>query len=145
MSVLQGTQQGPGAQGPGRDNAGSGVSKNAISLMWFETATLAVVSSLHLAGVIGNGTKVNPSAAGIAEAVIAAVLAAAAVVAQRMPGQARPVAVGALCFAILGFGFGLSITARGGDAVDIGYHAIMLPLLIVTLILLLGPRRRRAG
>lgn len=113
--------------------------------MWFGTATLAVVSPLHLAGLIGNGTKVNPTAAGIAEAVIAAVLAAAAFVAQRMPGQARPVAVGALCFAILGFGYGLSITARGGDAFDVGYHAVMLPVLIVTLILLLGPHPRRAG
>ena len=112
--------------------------------MWFETATLAVVSPLHLAGIVGNGTKVNPSAAGIAEAVIAAVLAAAAMVARRMPGQARPVTVGAVSFAILGFGFGLSLTARGGDAFDVTYHAVMLPVLIVTLILLLRPRSQRA-
>lgn len=144
MSATQRTQQGPGASGPEHGNAtgdaAPGVGRSALALMWFSTATLAVVSPLHLAGLIGNGPTLNPGAAGVGEAVIAVVLAAAATAAWRVPRHARPVTVWALCFAILGFGFGLSLTARGGDAFDVSYHAVMLPVLIVTLILLLRPR-----
>lgn len=142
MSTIQRTHTGPGAPDPGQSNpAANGVSGSALALMWFATATLAVVSPLHLAGLIGNGAEFNASAAGIAEAVIAVVLASAATLAWRMPRRARPVAVGAEIFAILGFGLGLSFTARGGGAFDVTYHAVMLPVLVGTLILLLRPRR----
>jgi hypothetical protein len=83
--------------------------------------------------------------AGIAEAVIGAVLAAAAVAVWRVPVRARPVAVGAVGFAILGFLVGLSITVRGADAFDVTYHAVMLPVLIITLILLIRPRSNMGG
>lgn len=143
MSVTQRNNERP-AQDPGHSDASGGavpgVSRTAQALIWFATATLVVVSPLHLAGVIGNGPRVNPSDAGIAEAVIAVVLAAAAIVARRRPAQARTATVSAVSFAILGFGVGLSITARGGDAFDVAYHLIVLPILIVTLILLIRQR-----
>lgn len=147
MPVTQQSSGGPGTQ-PLRGNAsaGPGISRTATALIWFEVATLAVVSPLHLAGVTGKGgPPFDPSAAGIAEAVIAVVLAAAAIVAWRMPAQARPVTAGAVCFAILGFGVGLSMTARGGSAFDVAYHSVLLPVLIVTLILLLRPRTGAGG
>ena len=43
----------------------------------------------------------------------------------------------ALPFAIVGFLIGLSFTIRGGDAIDIAYHATVLPLLPLTLAVLL--------
>lgn len=145
MTVTQHEQNDSGSGGPGRDGPASGVSKTALALIWFETATLAIVAPMHLAGLLGNGPKLNPGAAGAAEAVIAVVLAAAAIAAWRMPAQARALTVGATCFAIVGFGLGLSITARSGDAFDVAYHAIMLPVLIVTLVLLLRPGSTTGG
>ena len=143
MTEIQDLRQGPAAAGPGNGGAGNGVRKSAAALMAFAAATLAAVSPLHLTGVIG-GTSgpYDPRAAGIAEAVIGAVLVAALIAAWRMPGQARPLAVAAVGFAIFGFLVGLSITARGGDAVDIAYHSAILPVLIVTFILLLRPGSR---
>ena len=143
MPEINDLYQEPAVAGPDREVASGGVRKSAVALMVFVAATLAVVSPLHLAGVTGGGSKpYDPSSAGIAEAVICAVLAAAAVAAFRNPGRARPVAVGAVVFAIAGFLVGLSITARGGGAFDVAYHSAILPVLIVTLILLLRPRSR---
>jgi hypothetical protein len=34
---------------------------------------------------------------------------------------------------------GLNFTVRGGDAIDIAYHAAVLPLLLITLAILLRP------
>jgi hypothetical protein len=38
--------------------------------------------------------------------------------------------------------FGLTITIRGGSGVDIAYHLTVLPLLVLTLVLLLGAQPR---
>lgn len=142
MPELNDLYQRSAITGSQQEAASDGVRKSA-ALIVFAAATLAVVSPLHLTGVIGGGSgPFDPSAAGIAEAVICAVLAAAAVAAFRNPGRARPVAVGAVTFAIIGFLVGLSITARGGDAFDVAYHSAILPVLIVTLILLLRPHGR---
>jgi hypothetical protein len=110
-------------------------------------ATLAAMSSLHLAGVLGAhvGGGYNATAAGVAEAVIGAVLAVAAVAMTRRPAQARPVGLAANGFAIAGFAYGLSITAAAGYAPDIAYHAAVLPVLVATeLVLAAGVRHRPA-
>ena len=112
--------------------------RRLAGLMGFEAATLVVASTLHLAGAVDDGSPpFRPDRAGIAEAVIAVVLAAGAAALVR---GARGVALGAVAFAIAAFGVGLSMTVRGGAAGDIAYHATMMPLLFFTLMLL--ARRR---
>jgi peptidoglycan/LPS O-acetylase OafA/YrhL len=113
-------------------------------LMAAEAASLAVMSYLHLHGDIGGGagTPFRSSAAGIAEAVIGVVLLAGALAAWRIPDRARPAVLAAVVFAIIGFVVGISITISGRSGVDIAYHATVLPILVVTLILV-PPRRRR--
>jgi hypothetical protein len=104
------------------------------ALMGFVEATLVVASVLHLSGAVGEGMPpFDLDRAGIAEAVIAVVLAAGAVALLR---GARAVALGAVVFAVAGFGIGLSMTIRGGGAGDIAYHAAALPLLLLTLAVL---------
>ena len=115
-------------------------------LMGFEALTLAVISPLHLSGVLGGGTKpFNPTAAGTAEAVICVVLILGALALLRDGPHARNAALAAVSFAIVGFLIGLSFTLRGGDALDIAYHATMLPLLLLTLVLLARTRQPRPG
>lgn len=86
--------------------------------------SLAVASALHLA------SPADGDRAGVAEAVICAVLAVAAVGLWRMRGRARTFALCAIGFAIAGFCVGLSITARGGHWADIAYHVTVLPVLV---------------
>jgi glycerol uptake facilitator-like aquaporin len=113
-------------------------------LMGFEAATLAVIASLHLSGVLAGGKKpFRPTAAGIAEAVICTVLVYGAVALSRKRDQARTVAAAAVGFAILGFILGLAFTLRGGDSTDVAYHATMLPLLLLTLLALRRPTGER--
>jgi hypothetical protein len=101
------------------------------ALMAFVAATLAVMSALHLAGVVDDGSPpFDPDRAGIAEAVIAVVLVAGAFALVR---DARRAALAAVVFAIAGFGVGLSMTIRGHATADIAYHAVMLPLLLLAL------------
>jgi hypothetical protein len=110
------------------------------ALMAFVAATLVVASALHLLGVGGDGSApFHPDRAGIAEAVIAVVLAVGALALLR---GARAVALGAVVFAIAGFVVGLSMTVRGGDAGDIAYHAATLPVLLLALAGLSGTSRR---
>ena len=104
------------------------------TLMGFEALTLAIMSALHLAGIFAGGTRpYSPTAAGIAEAVICAVLIGGAVALARDPLRGRVIALAALGFAILGVIAGLSFTIQGGDAIDIAYHTTILPLLLITL------------
>jgi hypothetical protein len=111
-------------------------------LMAFEALTLAVISPLHLSGALGGGTKpFNPTAAGTAEAVIGVVLILGALALLRDGPHSRSAAIAAVSFAIVGFLVGLSFTLRGGNAIDIAYHATMLPLLLLTLVLLVRKRR----
>jgi hypothetical protein len=114
------------------------LTRNVAALMVFEAATLAVASGLHLAGTVqGRSLPFNPDHAGIAEAVIGIVLAAAAVVMFRSPARARAVGLAATGFAIAGFLVGLNFTARGGHLPDVAYHLVMLPILVGGLIALL--------
>jgi len=108
--------------------------RRIAQLMAFVAATLVVASALHLSGAVGDeSAPFHPDRAGVAEAVIAVVLAAGA--AALLQG-ARAVALAAVVFAIAGFGIGLSMTVRGGGAADIAYHAATLPVLLLALALL---------
>lgn len=113
-------------------------------LMLVEAASLAVMATLHLTGTLDPGSHGAYQAgyAGIAEAIIGVVLLAGALTVFRAPGRARPVAVWTTAFAVLGFALGISITIRGGQAIDIGYHATVLPILLISLVLLVWPGLR---
>ncbi|MFF2318811.1 hypothetical protein ACFVTE_21410 [Arthrobacter sp. NPDC058097] len=116
-----------------------------LALLVVEALSLAVISALHLSGVIHGGTRpYNPEAAGIAEAVIGVVLIAGAVAVLSSPKHGRAAAQAATGFAIAGFIVGLTFTIIGGQPVDVAYHAIVLPLLILTLVLSL-PKPRDLG
>lgn len=100
-------------------------------------ATLVVASVVHLAGhVRGRSDLFDSTDAGIAEAVIAAVLIAGAAAMIAGPGRARVVGLAANGFAFVGFGLGLTITAQAGHLPDIAYHAAILPVLATTLVVL---------
>jgi len=88
--------------------------------MALEALTLAIASPVHLiTGLYG---------AGIAEGLICVAL---------LTGLVRQrAAMGALCVAVFGFVLGLTFTARGGGAIDLAYHAVMLPVLVATALLL---------
>jgi glycerol uptake facilitator-like aquaporin len=104
--------------------------------------SLGIMSYLHQAGVLTDGSPpFRSSDAGIAEAVIGVVLLAGALAVWRIPDRARPAALAAIGFALVGFVVGISITAASGAAVDIAYHATVLPILAVTMVLLLRSRR----
>ncbi|MFZ0040946.1 MAG: hypothetical protein WAK93_06555 [Solirubrobacteraceae bacterium] len=106
----------------------------SAGLMWFMVATLVVMSTLHLAGVLDVGSQSsNGDSAGIAEAVIAVVLAYGAAGLRRRTPHARRDARLATGFAIVGFLIGLSFTVPSGDAVDIVYHGFGLVVLLITL------------
>jgi hypothetical protein len=104
-------------------------------LIGLEAATLAIMSILHLTGILAGGTRpFRPTDAGIAEVVICGVLLGGAAALVRDPLRGRLIALAALAFAIVGVIVGLSFTVRGGDAIDIAYHATLLPVLLITLL-----------
>jgi hypothetical protein len=110
------------------------VRQTLATLIGFEAATLAVMSVLHLTGILAGGARpFRPTDAGIAEAVIGGVLAGGAVALARRPLHGRVFALAALGFAALGVIAGLGFTVRGGDAIDVAYHATLLPVLLITL------------
>jgi hypothetical protein len=116
------------------------------ALMALEAASLAVAATLHLSGhAHGRGKSFNPDGAGIAEAIIGAVLLVGALAMIRAPVRARSIGIVLNGFAAAGFLFGLSFTARGGDAPDIAYHLVVLPLLIGSVIALARATPPAAG
>lgn len=124
-----------------------GVSRWIGALMLAEAATFGIASYLHLRGHIPLGfTTIGgedfPDAA-TPEAIIGAVLAAAAALVLTAPGRARRAALGATGFAILGTAVGLAAVSgrsTGNVAADLTYHAaIMAALLVSFTIALLGP------
>lgn len=119
--------------------------RRITGLMALLVASLAVTSALHLSGAVqGRDNQVFSSlGAGVAEAVIGAALLWGAVSLARGGPAGRAVALGTTGFAIAGFGYGLSVSARGGALPDICYHATVLPILIVTLVLILRIGRPR--
>ena len=135
MTAAQHQVRSPGAQRP------------IAGLVSFEAAALAAMAFLHLTGILAGGHKpFAPSQAGIAEAIICIVLAYGASALMRQPPRQR-IARATIAVAILGFIVGLVFTVQGGDAIDLAFHATMLPLLILTLLALLRtptPRRSHA-
>jgi hypothetical protein len=111
--------------------------------MVLEAASLATASALHLSGLVHGHAAFSATGAGLAEAVIGLVLLAGAVTLARRGTMGRPAALAATGFAVAGFIYGLSITVRAGDRPDITYHATVLPLLILTLVLIV--RAKHAG
>jgi hypothetical protein len=100
--------------------------------------TLVVASALHLSGhVTGRSSQFDADHAGIAEAIIGAVLAAGAATMVWLPSQARIVGIIVNGLAIAGFILGLTMTVRGGHLPDIGYHLVVLPALVGSLVALL--------
>jgi hypothetical protein len=100
-------------------------------------ASLVIASTVHLAGLVhGRGGSFDPDHAGIAEAVIAAVLTGAAITMWRSPRYARKAGLAAATVAIVGFLVGLRFTLGGGDRPDIAYHLIGLPILVGALLAL---------
>ena len=96
--------------------------------------SLLVASLVHLTGhVEGRSKPFNPEHAGVAEAIIAAVVLSGASAVRR--GR-RSAGLAALAFAILGFCVGLNFTVRGGHLPDIAYHLILLPALVAALTVL---------
>jgi peptidoglycan/LPS O-acetylase OafA/YrhL len=119
--------------------------KKVAVVMLLVAASLAVVSSLHLAGVLGaRSSSYNGTAAGVAEAIIGAALVVGALAIWRDGSTGRRPAVAATVFAIGGFVLGISITARSGYIPDIAYHATVLPILVVILIVLAVSGRPQA-
>jgi hypothetical protein len=113
------------------------------ALMAFEAVMLAVISPLHLSHVLSGGAKpFNPTAAGVAEAIIGIALTAGALALIRETRHAQHTALAATGFAIIGFLVGLSFTLRGGAAIDVAYHTAILPLLVVNLAALLRTDER---
>src|SRR5215831_13193338 len=106
-------------------------------------ATFGIASYLHLDGKIPLGfttiTGENFSRASAPEAVIGAVLAAAAVVVAISPRWARAAALGSVGFADLGVLVGLGFVLTSGRpriAVDLAFHLTMLVVLTAGLVVI---------
>jgi len=94
-------------------------------LTGLEAASLAVASALHFSG--------HATDAGIAEAIIGAVLLAGAVDMRRNPARGRTVGLSVTVFATAGFLVGLGEAAT---LPEIAYHLTLLPVLVVTMVVL---------
>jgi hypothetical protein len=117
--------------------------RRAAAVMGFVAVSLFVASALHLFGNVHGNNTFDPGAAGIAEGIIGIVLASAAALMVQEPERARRVGMGAVGFAIAGFGVGLSRTVPSGHASEIAFHVIVLPILIGTFISLARSGRTR--
>ena len=114
-------------------------------LLLFVALTLGVASALHLSGVVHGSPPFDADHAGIAEAVIGAVLVGSALVMLGAPAHARAAGLAGTGFAVVGFAVGLDFTSQGGHVPDVAYHVTLLPVLLATLLVLLRltlrPRR----
>jgi hypothetical protein len=120
------------------------VDHRLAALMIVVASTLGLMCTLHLSGVLAGGSApFNASHAGVAEAIIAVVLFAGADAVLANRARAQATALAATVFAIVGFIVGLTFTVRGGDAIDIAYHVVVLPILVLTALgLAVRPGRR---
>jgi hypothetical protein len=109
-----------------------------LILMCTGAISLAVVSPLHLSGLLEGG-----AGAGIAEAIICGALVWGAISVFRAPPHWRAVSLGTTAFAIVGFAYGLSVTSRGGVLANVAYHSAALPLLMVTFGILVTAREEQ--
>jgi hypothetical protein len=106
-------------------------------LMVLEAGSLAVMSFLHLADMLDGSPPFDPTRAGVAEATIGVVLLFGALALWRRAPHAWGIALAANVVAVVGFVIGLTRTTQGGGAIDIGYHLLVLPLLLLALAVLL--------
>jgi hypothetical protein len=116
-------------------------------LMALAAAAFAIASIVHFGVDIPVGfTTISDSFPGAAlpEAVIAAVVAvgAAAVLTRRR--RSRGFALGTVSFAVLGTGYGLTVTLNSTRTGDIAYHLSILTTLLIILALTV-PGRRPGG
>jgi cytochrome bd-type quinol oxidase subunit 2 len=124
------------------DASAERIGQRVAVLLGVIAVSLAVASTLHLSGrVDGRGAPFDADDAGVAEALIAVVLALAAIALWHGGSRVRRIGLWASGFAIAGFCWGLSVTARGGHWPDIGYHAAVLPLLVTSFVELLRAGR----
>jgi hypothetical protein len=119
----------------------SGGDRRLVATMAIEAATLAAFAALHLSDALRPGSGSGPGSpngygAGIAEAIICAVLVLGLRAFTRSPARGRLTALAATGFAIAGFIVGLTFTVHGGATIDLVYHATMFPVLIVTALML---------
>lgn len=136
-----------GAERAGRPGCPDQTLRRVAALTAVIAGSLAVAAALHLSGhVHGRSAPFDAAHAGIAEALIGAVLASAAVALRRRGVRARRAGLWALGFAVLGFCWGLSMTSQGGHWPDIAYHLSVLPLLTGSFVALLrsAPEDRAA-
>jgi len=121
--------------------------RRVAALTGLEAFSLAVASALHLSGLVtGRTAAFDADGAGIAEALIGVVLAAAAVALWRGGRWGRRLGLYAVAFSIVGFLWGLDFSARSGHWPDIAYHVSVLTLLVASFVVLLricGPVDRR--
>ena|SRR5437763_436117 len=103
--------------------------RKIAAVMGFVAVTLFIASALHLLD--------NSFHAGIPEVIIGVVLATGAAVMVQEPWRARALGLGAVGFAIVGFGVGLRMTSQGGHVGEIAYHVVVLPILIGAFVALL--------
>ena len=107
-----------------------------------ESLTLAVFSTLHLTGALRIDSSKPSYGAGVAEALICIALVAGTGALLRSPARGQRAALSAVGFAIVGFLVGLSFTLRSGEAVDLAYHLVMLPVLAGTALLLVTTSKK---
>ncbi|HYU64620.1 MAG TPA: hypothetical protein VEN12_12655 [Verrucomicrobiae bacterium] len=115
------------------------VVRGALAL---QMAIFLVAVSIHF-GLLLRGY--SHRAAGTAESIIAVVLLVALVVTLLSPWRARPVAIAAQSFGILGVVVGLFTIAIGvgpRTGLDLGLHALMLITLIAGLIITIQYKAR---
>jgi hypothetical protein len=107
-------------------------------LMALAAVSLAIASTLHLAGLVhGRSAPFNGTHAGIAEAIIGTVLAAGSLAVLLAPDRARTIALAVTAFATAGFIVGLNFTVRNGHLPDVVYHVALLPVFIGSFVELL--------
>lgn len=121
------------------------MSRTIRVLLLFEAATFAAAASIHFGAVLEGYAHRK---AGTAETVIAVVLLAGLALTFSGSPWDRRAAIGAQAFAILGVLVGLFTIAVGvgpRTALDIGYHAAILGVLIVGLAAMVRGGRAPAG
>ncbi|MGH7911230.1 MAG: hypothetical protein ACREQM_15270 [Candidatus Dormibacteraceae bacterium] len=109
------------------------------ALLGLDAVAFAVVSAIHFGVPLGPLTDPFPGAR-IPEAIIGAILAAAAVYTLAAGPARRWIALAATVISLLGVGFGLTVTIPGALYGDIAYHLAALVLLLVTAIVVLRAR-----
>jgi peptidoglycan/LPS O-acetylase OafA/YrhL len=113
-------------------------------LIAFEAATFAIAAFLHLDRHVVFGTW-EPQAA-VPEAIIGLALAFGSFEILKARPQARRTAKATTGFAISGVLLGISVTAGGGDAANLIYHACILVVLVSSVLMLRGiPRYAEAS